>query len=198
MTIEQLPGFIRGLAGEMDAAGRIAGDEALRTARSWVVTYTRNRKALQQTNRITRSMKTIKPRRGGHFGDMSWAVRVLPVAMPIAAYPHTPVPGLGGGVKVEINSGRPELVKHGFLANVQGVSRAGEVSIGRHVFVRATKASLPIRKLFTSSVADVLQDGQVQREIQERAQEVYGETFSRVMGNGVAKNLAAKWAAKRR
>lgn len=199
LTIDQLPGFISGLAGEMDAAGRIAGDEALKTARAWVITYARNRKELQQPRRITRALKNIKPRRGAHFGDMRWELRVLPIDMPMAAYPHSPVPGIGGGVRAEINKGQPQLVKHAFLATVKGVSKAGEVSLHKGIFVRdGTKSSLPIRQLFTSSVADVLHDGLAHKEIQERAQEVYGVTFARVMESGVAKNLAAKWAAKRR
>lgn len=199
LPIDQLPGFIRGLAGEMDAAGRIAGDEAIKTARAWVITYARNRKELQQPRRITKALKNIKPRRGAHFGDMRWELRVLPIDMPMAAYPHSAVPGLGGGVRAEINKGQPALVKHAFLATVKGVSKAGEVSLHKGIFVRdGTKKSLPIRQLFTSSVADVLHDGLAHKEIQERAQEVYAETFARVLDNGVAKKLAAQWAAKRR
>jgi hypothetical protein len=198
MSIDQLPDFIRGLAGEMDAAARVAGDEAIKTSRAWVIAYARNRKALGQPSRIKKALKNIKPRRSAHFADMRWELRVLPIDMPMAAYPHSAVPGLNGGVRVEINKGAPELVKHAFLARVKGVSRAGEVSIGQHIFVRERQSSLPIRKLFTSSVADVLHDGLAHREIQDRAQEVFGETFARVMENGVAKKLAAKWAAKRR
>lgn len=198
LPIDQLPGFIRGLAREMDAAGRIAGDEALKTARAWVITYARNRKELQP-RRITKALKNIKPRRSAHFRDMRWVLRVLPIEVPMAAYPHSAVPGIGGGVRAEINKGQPELVKHAFLATVKGVSKAGEVSLHQRIFVRdGTKHSLPIRQLFTSSVADVLHDGLVHREIQERAKEVYAETFARMMENGVAKSLAVKWAAKRR
>lgn len=209
MTIDQLPGFIQGLASEMDAAARVAGDEALKTTRAWVIAYARNRKELSDVRRIKKTLKDRKPRRGVPFADMRFELHVLPIDMPMAAYPHSPVPGLGGGIKVEINSGKPALVKHAFLAKVKGVSRAGEVSIGQHIFVREPHAvhqktanggrtQLPIRKLFSSSVADTLHDALAHRELQARAQEVYGETFARVMGNGVAKNLAAKWAARRR
>lgn len=224
MRIEQLPGFIQGLAGEMDAAARIAGDESLKTARAWIVTYVRHRKALILENapipkRINQSMKSVKPRRGTHFADMRWELRVRAIPMPMAAYPHSPVPGLGGGVRVEINKGRPKLVKHAFIATVKsGTERSraalqaagGVPTLHTGIFVRQPHAAhqpaqnkwgvtqLPIRELFTSTIADVISDGLVQREIQERAQEVYAETFARAMENGVAKKLAAKWAARRR
>lgn len=224
LKIEQLPGFLQGIAGEMDAAARIAGDEALKAARAWVITYVRHRKALVLDNapipkRINQSLKSIRPRRGTHFRDMRWELRIRPIPMPMAAYPHSPVPGLGGGVRVEINKGQPVLVKHAFIGRVQaGSSRsraelgAGGRTIVTHegIFMRQPGAvhsrarntwgitQLPIRELFTSSIADVLHDGLVQREIQERAQEVYGDTFARVLDNGVARRLAAQWAARRR
>lgn len=224
LSIEQLPGFIQGIAGEMNAAARIAGDEALKTARRQVVSYVRRRKALKMKNapiakRINDSMKSVKPRPGTHFADMRWELRVLAIRMPMAAYPHSPVPGFGGGVRVEINKGRPKLVKHAFLAKVKsGTERSraalqaggGVPTLHSGIFVRQPHAvhlpaqnkwgvtQLPIRELFSSNIADVIHDGLVQREIQERAQEVYAETFARVMENGVAKKLAAKWAARRR
>lgn len=200
LDLQQLPGFIGGLAGEMDAAARIAGDEALKTARAWVITYVRNKKAVQP-KRINQSMKSVKPRKGTHFSDMRWELAVRPIPMPMAAYPHQAEGGLkvGGGVRVEINKGKPVLVKHAFVATLKnghsGIFVREPHAVSRPAPNKFGRTSLPIRELFTSTIADVLHDALAQQQIQEHSQQVYATTFARVMENGVAKNLAAKWAS---
>lgn len=212
LKAEDLPKFVRvGLREEIHAAARIAGNEALKTARRAVVKYVEHRKALDAKSApikkyINRSIKTLKPKKTVDFTDMVWELRVNPIKMPMAAYPHHIAAGFG--VVVEINRGKPQLVPHAFLALVQAVSRAGELTPHDGIFVREAHAvqrraqnkwgitSLPIRQLYSSTLADVVSDGLAKASIQHEAQQVFGTTYTRVLENGIARMTAAKWARR--
>lgn len=180
LKIEQLPAFMKGIAAEVDEAARLAGRDALRTSRREVVKYVRGRKGKLQTKRINESMRNKYPRKGLHLADMQWTLEVKNKPMEMEAFPHSPqILGPGGGVRVEINKGKPTLIKNAFIATMS----SGHTGI----FARDGKSRLPISELFSSSIADVLHDGLAHEKVRSASQATFNASMERFTRIGIEK-----------
>lgn len=145
-----------------------AGAEAARAMRAAAVKYIRDRKTLK-AGRIRERMRLSK-RGGPDISSLEWEVKASGKPVPLADYASRQTKQ---GVTVSVNRGSRKTIKGAFLATLKSGHRG--------VFVREGKARLPIRELFSSTVADTLRDTNALPVIEKRTLAVLRTAFARLV-----------------
>lgn len=154
-----------------------AGGDGLRTLRTYGSRYVRNRKGLK-LKRVREGLTPHFPRGGRSTDDLVWTLRIDGSPIPVADYPYRQQ---RRGVKVRINKGSPKLIAGAFVATM----KSGHVG----VFVREGKRRLPIRELYSSTLANVFGDtGMVQKGFDEVKAKMQA-TYDRLLPAALAKSL---------
>ncbi len=176
------------LTGAVKRALRKAGATALRDMRSEASKRIRARKRISPKY-ISRALTLSRPR-GADIATMEWALNVSGKPVPLIAYPHRVkrgtkagrrgrggmgprTPKLAGGVIVEVNTGRPTLIRGAFVATMDNGHKG--------IFRRLGKARLPIKELLGSRPVDALLHAGEADAVATRGGRSFGETFERVL-----------------
>lgn len=162
-------------------AAQRAGVDAIRAMRaeaSRLIRARKNMKAAAIGKRIT----VIKPT---SREQLAWIVRASGESVPIGAFGGLRQIGVGrrkirkrkdgsrrGGVMVEINKGVPKLIPGAFIATM----KSGHIGVFRR---ERRKLRLPIKELFTTTVADAFRDSI--QAIAARGEEIFARAFQRNM-----------------
>ena len=142
------------------AAAQRAGIDAIRAMRAEATRHIRARKNMK-VSAIRKRIALVKPSSREH---LQWIVRASGESVPIGAFGGLRQIGVGrrklrkrkdgvrrGGVMVEINKGAPKLIPGAFLATM----KSGHKGVFRR---ERRKSRLPIKELFTTTVADAFRD----------------------------------------
>jgi hypothetical protein len=176
------------LTAAVKRALRKAGATALRDMRSEASKRIRARKRISPKY-ISRALTLSRPR-GADIATMEWALVVSGKPVPLIAYPHREkrgtkagkrarggmgprAPKLAGGVIVEVNTGRPTLIRGAFVATMANGHKG--------IFRRLGKARLPIKELLGSRPVDALLHAGEADAVAARGGRSFGETFERVL-----------------
>jgi hypothetical protein len=161
----------KGLEIALGRAMRSAGDKAIRTARVTSVAYVTGRKAIKR-KRAIQGIVLDFPRRGTAMRDMEWTERMSGSPMPLSAFPS-----MSGdrGLNVRVNTaGGFKQVFGSFWAR----TKSGHVGI----FARVGAARLPIKELWSSTIADTMSDPgaieQAQRDAVVKLGKEFGERLA--------------------
>jgi hypothetical protein len=145
-----------------------AGGDAIRFVRTGTSRMVRQRKR----------MPLFFPRNKAEISELVWRMDVSGEPVPLSEFPHKVVPRpdgrrRGGGVMVQVNVGRRQLVRSAFVARL----KSGHVGI----FRRRGDPRLPIDEAFTSRLSDVVQDTGFIPFVQAGAQARFQASFSRLI-----------------
>lgn len=149
-------------------AMRKARSTSLRDMRSEASKRVRSRKRIK-AKAVRQALVKRKPK-GRDIGDMVWGVDVRGDTVPLAVYPHRQTKK---GVSVTVNRGKRTLLKGAFVATM----RSGH----KGVFMRDSKARLPIRELLGSRPVDALLHQGEASAVTKRGRESFQKTFDRVL-----------------
>ncbi len=165
-----------------------AGGDAIRAMRVESSRTIRERKRFKV--RTVNTALVLDFPRGNNIDQLEWKMRVRGQIVPVVDFPHRQIGSriigrkgrkerASGGVRVEINRGRPVLIRSAFVATM----RSGHTG----VFLRKGAARLPIRELFTTRVSDVFGDTGMVPNVQARTQDVFKSAFARLLPLELAK-----------
>lgn len=165
-----------------------SGGDAIRAARVASGRIVRFRKAFR-VSRVNRGLVLAFPRQPrGDISQLEWRVNVSGSMSPVGSFAS--VRGFGqrirgrkgrkevspGGVIAKINAGRSSRIPGAFLATMKSGHRG--------VFMRT---GAKVKELFTSRVSDVFSDAGMPEHVLERAQQVFGRSFDRLLPLELAK-----------
>ena len=158
-----------GLTKAVARAARAGTRDGARTLRTRAARYVRGRKALP-LRRVNEALAVRRPARVSSLSDVTFSVRASGRPVPLSAYP---VRQTRRGVAVRVNrQGGRKTLPGAFLVTL----RTGHLG----VFRRVGKPRLPIRELYSSTVADTLRDREVPAEVLGAAAEAFAHTFRRL------------------
>jgi hypothetical protein len=154
-----------------------AGGDAIRFVRTGTGKLVRQRKRMK-LGRVRGGLPIFFPTNKSQISDLGWRMDVSGAPVPLAEFPHRVVRRQegrrhGGGVMVEVNVGKRQLVRSAFVARMA----SGHVG----VFRRRGEARLPIDEAFTSRLSDVVQDTGFVPFVYEGAQARFASTFARLL-----------------
>lgn len=154
-----------------------AGGDAVRFIRTGTSKLVRQRKRMKLA-RVRKGLPIFFPANKAAISDLVWRMDVSGEPVPLSEFPYRVVKrkeGMrrGGGVMVQVNVGRRQLVHSAFVARV----RSGHVGI----FRRRGEDRLPIDEAFTSRLSDVAQDTGFAEFVQAGAQARFGASFDRLL-----------------
>ena len=148
-----------------------AGNEAIRKVRTESRREIQKRKALK-ASAINKALP-VKAYKAA-YGDISglrWMMRIGNDPMPMSAYP---VRQNKKGVRATINRSKPVLIASAFI--MKGAKAAGRV------FIREKgQPRLPIKQLYTSTVAQAWDSGGIPQRIQGLGQRTFTTAFDRII-----------------
>jgi hypothetical protein len=150
-------------------AARRAGSDAIRKARTAAKAKIKKRKRMKQ-RRVQSGLPLTFPAATSKLGDLIWRMGVSGETVPLGEYPSRQTKS---GVKLEVNVGEPERLKHAFIATLKSGHRS--------VFQRSGKKRLPIEELFTTRLSDVASDTGFMPDVAEAAQKEFLSTFDRLL-----------------
>jgi hypothetical protein len=154
-----------------------AGGDAIRFVRTGTSRMVRQRKRMK-LQRVRAGLPLFFPRNKAEISELVWRMDVSGEPVPLSEFPHKVVPRpdgrrRGGGVMVQVNVGRRQLVRSAFVARL----KSGHVGI----FRRRGDPRLPIDEAFTSRLSDVVQDTGFIPFVQAGAQARFQASFSRLI-----------------
>jgi len=160
-----------------------AGGDAIRFVRTGTGKLVRQRKRMK-LGRVRAGLPIFFPANKSQISDLLWRMDVSGVPVPLSEFPHRVVRRKegrrhGGGVMVEVNVGKRQLVKSAFVA------RMGSGHVG--IFRRRGEARLPIDEAFTSRLSDVVQDNGFVPFVYAGAQARFAATFARLLPTELSK-----------
>ena len=146
-----------------------AGSDAARSMRTDSGRKVREKKRMK-AGTVSRGLPLTFPTDRSKLSSLVWRMQVSGKVVPIASYPARQVKG---GVSVEINKGRPTLIRSAFITTL----RSGR----RGVFLHKGGKTSRVQELYTSRIADVFNDTGFVAAVQERAQGVFASAFARLL-----------------
>lgn len=154
-----------------------AGGDAIRFVRTGTSRLVRQRKRMK-LKRVREGLPIYFPRGKAAISELVWRMDVSGEPVPLSEFPYRVVKRKegrrhGGGVMVQVNVGRRQLVRSAFVARM----RSGHVGI----FRRRGEERLPIDEAFTTRLSDVVQDRGFIPFVQGGAQARFGATFTRLL-----------------
>lgn len=158
----------------LETAMKRAGNEALRAMKAASTRSVRQRKRVRVA-RVNKGLPLTYPKTSA-LASLAWRMDVSGAAVPLADYPSRQT---RKGVSVAVNNGKRKVVKSAFLATM--------TSGHQGVFVRTGKSRLPIKELFSTTIADVFGDDGMIPAVQNRAQSVFASAFERLFALELAK-----------
>jgi hypothetical protein len=145
-----------------------AGSTALRDMRAEAAKRVRRRKRIKAG--IVREALVMRRPRREELDGADWTLAVKGKRVPLTAYPHRQGKR---GVSVEVNRGKRTMIASAFVATMKSGHKG--------VFVRSTKARLPIRELFGSRPVDALRHKGEAEGVQARGRASFAATFARML-----------------
>lgn len=165
--------------GAMVRALRKAGVEAIRRARAESNRYVRSRKRMKVKD-SSRGLVMVFPKSSKNIEDLVWRLKFSGKPVPVINYGSPRQ--TRKGVTVSINKGKRVLIRHAFIATM----RSGHEG----VFKRTGKKRLPIRELYSSSVADVGSDAGYLESVAQKASVTFETAFQRIFAIDLSKRYA--------
>lgn len=184
--------------GRAVAVARMAGRDASRAMKAEASRQIRARKELK-VKYVSDVLSLIRPTGNSNSGG-TWGVRAKWKALPLSVFPYKQtrlagrdevtgqfargrkVKGGRGGVYVAITGGKRKLFRGAFVAKM----KSGHVGI----FRRKGRTRLPIRQMFTGTVADTVRDSAP--AIADTGRGTFVSTFNRLK-SGTFKRYAARY-----
>jgi hypothetical protein len=156
---------------------RLAGNQAARVMQKKSLKQVQSRKFIRET-RILKGLPLSMPSRSAEIQRLVWTERVSGRPIPLVDYPHS---RSKSGIMVSVNrtGGVRKLVKAAFAAQM----KSGHKGIYR----RQGRGRLPIRELFSSTIANALQDSSVLSSILNAASQRFDRAFARGLPRELAK-----------
>lgn len=166
-----------------------AGGDAIRAMRAEANRQIRARKRFK-LKRIKEGLRMNFPRGARHIDDLVWRIDISGDPVHLFTYPNRQVKR---GVSVAVNVGKRSIVKGAFIAKMSNGHTGVFVREPGATWRKPTKSSkrkksgLPIRELFSSTIADVIRDTGAIPQMQGRGQSVFNASFSRLLPLEVGK-----------
>lgn len=157
-------------------AANKAGGDAIRKVRIESSRIIRAKKRLK-LKVINRGLPTSRSGSARRLDSLEWRMKVSNEPVPMAAYPSRRTKK---GLSVEINVGKRKVIKSAFLAKM----RTGY----KGAFKRKEGAGrLPIKQLFSSTLAQTFSDDDVERKITVYARSTFMAAYARLWPMELAK-----------